>query len=129
MKYLLTYKGFCKFIKEWEVLTDPHDLNNTVIQLQKGPGLIGSDTIHVDKNGGYTGTVHRIGISCFVSKIVENPIKITLAGTAGDSFTFSLPQKFHSIPQYHIHYENTIQQCILVNDIIYEELKHIGITS
>lgn len=127
MKYLLSYKGFCRFIREWEVLTDNHDLNNTVIRLRKGAGLM-SNPIKVDKHGGYNGIIHRTGTSCFVSNI-DDPIKIILAGTAGDSFSFSLPQKFHSVPQYHIHYRNTIQQCILVNDIIYTELKRIGIAS
>lgn len=131
MKYLLAYKGFCKFSKEWEVETDQQDLQNLVIKLRKGLGLISSNTMQLEQHDsyeGYFGEVYRLSDACF-GNVVAEPISIIGAGTAGDSFTFSLPVKYHTLPQYHVAYRGKILQCVLVNEIIYRELKDIGIAS
>lgn len=127
MKHLLAYKGFCRFTKQWDVITLAQ--NSTVLRVKDGPVM--SDSMHIDSNGRYQGTVIRQH-SCLLpwsTAHTEDPIKIMTAGTAGDSFAFSLPQKFHKVPQFHVHYHNTIQQCILVDDSVYAELKRIGITT
>lgn len=131
MKYLLAYKGFCKFIKEWEVLSDPSDLQDSIIQLQRGQGLIGSHPIKIDDKGIYHGEIHEIKLfqSCYKPPPFSAvSITIAPAGVAGDSFAFSLPIKFHKLKQYHVHYKDTIHQCIMVNENIYRELKTIGLT-
>jgi len=124
MKYLLSFKGFCSFVKEWEVLSGRTD---TVIRMQQGHGLISSNPITISDDGVYRGAIHRIKVGFLTTKVVADNIVINPAGKAGDSFTFSLPLKYHLIPQYHVHYMGRISQCILVNDSIYHELRRVGI--
>lgn len=123
MKYLLAFKGFCSFIKEWEFIP----LSDTIIRIQRGHGLIGSNPITVDKDGVYRGEIYKIKVGYFTTKVEADNIIVYPAGIAGDSFTFSLPLKFHQLPQYHVHYMGHIKQCILVNDSIYDELRRVGL--
>lgn len=136
MKYLLSYKGFCRFAKEWEVhrhgpLTD---LNDSVIHLQHSNNSIKlvSDIMECNKDGVYEGEVFPVhGLSCLFLPLGTTgggPIKLIPADVAGKSFTFSLPVKYHTLKQYHVHYANKVKQCILVNEVVLADLERIGIT-
>jgi hypothetical protein len=98
------------------------------IQLQKGRDLIASTPMLMNSDGNYEGVVHRIQ-SCLrvFGKLTEEPITISSAGTAGDSFVFSLPQKYHTLQQYHIHYRGSVTHAIMVNEEQYKELKNVRI--
>lgn len=135
MKYLLSYTGFCRFAKEWEVHGDPRDLEDKVFYLQHSNNSIRlkSGLMSRDSNGNYEGEVFPIqGLSCLFLPLGTTgggPIKLVSSDTAGKSFTYSLPAKYHTLKQYHIHYGNKVKQCIMVNDVILADLERIGIIS
>jgi hypothetical protein len=126
MKHLLTYNGFCKFTKEWEVI----EYANDVIKLRRGDGLVESTQMK-KTNDEYHGTVSCIKSSCFNLYYNVNDALITLAecGEAGDSFVYSLPTKYFHHIQYHITFDDKIKQCIILSDQEYYDLKQVRIAT
>ena len=120
MKYLLSYRKFCDFNKEWEIL----DIDTDKLIFRKGRGLTRSNVLQSDGKEGYTGTVSTIeGGFLDGYCLSQRDIVLKKAGRAGDGLKFSLPIKYHMMPLYCLHYKGTVKQCIIVNEVIYYELK------
>jgi hypothetical protein len=120
MKYLLTFKGFDKFKKEWEVIGD-YD----TIKVRRGNGLIESDAMHLI-NQQYNGFVKELRNRWFSYKVVKVPFKLRVLPKVADLCPpAALPEKFHNLHQYVITYNGVDQDAVIVTPEEFHELKKI----
>ena len=124
MQYLLSYRGFCKFKKEWDILI--HE--SKFLKMRKNYGLVSATLFKTEGITGYTNPIYK-GNSNFITIYGQSNevIELRQYGKAGDSFLYTLPIKYHRLPQYHLFSGNTIKQCIIVSEEIYRDLIKIGL--
>jgi len=121
MKYLLAYRANSQsFQYDWLWIEYP----DGTMSVQQNFGLVCSRPMTRSGDEEWNGYIDEFRIvRCVSFRLVRNPIRIKHMGVAGDSFVFSLPAKYHQLPQYHVHYNGRITQCILVDEKELEALQ------
>ena len=115
--HVLSYSKFYKFTKEWNLIQ-----RDNYIKVSKGDGLIQSSWMR-NMQGKYEGIISVIKTFCMTYDVTEIPVSIKLSGYAGDAFTYSLPKEYHKHHLYLVKFNGIIHQCIIVDDVEYNDLK------
>jgi hypothetical protein len=121
MKYLLVYKGFCKFKIGWEVIGDYDKITFRV-----GEGQISSNEMNLINNQ-YDGYVKEITTQWLWYKVRKVPFNLRILNSAADLCPpASLPDKFHNHTQYLLTYNGVSQDCVIVTHDEYTVLKTLN---